>query len=87
MTVVARRACWQAGWLVGCQAGSSDLWQPTHKSLFLSASVFGNKEESGGGEWQPGSQADIVFHICSCFAWKGDIACLFLIGGSQCLGV
>lgn len=27
-------------------------------------------------------RSDIVFHIGSCFAWKGDNACLFLQGGS-----
>lgn len=43
MTGAARRACWLAGWVVG----SSDLWQQTQRSLFLSASVFGNNERGG----------------------------------------
>lgn len=40
----------QEGLLAGSVLGSSDLWQQTQKSLFLSASVVGNNEESGGGE-------------------------------------
>lgn len=40
----------QEGLLADSVLGSSDLWQQTQKSLFLSANVFGNKEESGGGE-------------------------------------
>lgn len=59
----------EAGKLTGWLAGCSDLWQQTHKSLFLSASVFGNKAR------QLVSRS--LFHIGSCFA-KGDSARLFL---------
>lgn len=56
-----------AGWLAG-----SDLWQRTHKSLFLSASVFGNK----GGERQPVSHS--LLHIGSCFAMGESLFLLLM---------
>ena len=53
-----------AGWTL---AGSSNLWQRTHKSLFLSLE---RRKKNLAAERH--IQSDIVFHISSCFAWKGD---------------
>lgn len=63
-------AGWLAGWLAAAIYGSR------HRGVYFCLPVSLETTRGAASQW------DIVFHIGSCFAWKGDSVCLFLQGGS-----